>query len=377
MTKHKIAAIGAGLMLGAALAAGAATPALAETLDGIDIASYQAGIDASEVEGDFVIPKATQGTGYTNPYWRTWADQTLSAGKKLGLYHYASGGNATAEADHFINEVGGYAGKAVFYLDWESYQNSAFESGNDTYWIQQFAQEVYNRTGQTILVYGSRSVVFDLGVHNGQIWVAQYATNNNVYGYQSEDNIWHSGKDLADGVAMRQYTSRGFINGWGGALDLDIFYGDASKWDSYANGSNAGDPGEVQPTYTYGIDVDGWVGYNTITAWQQELHAGIVDGSISGHNSWRHKYAWSVTSWDKSYLYGSHFVKVLQQYLNDHGYSCGRYGADGYLGRDTVKAVQRYLQAKGYDIGLYGVDGYLGSSTARALQQSLNDDAWE
>ena len=31
MTKHKIAAIGAGLMLGVALAAGAATPALAYT----------------------------------------------------------------------------------------------------------------------------------------------------------------------------------------------------------------------------------------------------------------------------------------------------------------------------------------------------------
>jgi GH25 family lysozyme M1 (1,4-beta-N-acetylmuramidase) len=375
MTKHKIAAIGAGLMLGAALAAGAATPALADTLNGIDIASYQAGINAGTVEGDFVIPKATQGIGYTNPYWRTWADQTLAAGKKLGLYHYASGGNATAEADHFVNEVGGYAGKAIFCLDWESYQNSVFDSGNDTYWIQEFAQEVYNRTGQTIVVYGSRSVVFTLGVTNGQIWVAQYATNGAVYGYQ--DSPWNISLDLSNGVAMRQYTSRGYISGWNGALDLDIFYGSASDWDAFANGSNSNDPGEKQATYTYPIAEDGWVGYNTITAWQQELHAGIVDGSISGHNTWRHKYAWSVTSWDKPSLYGSHFIRVLQQYLNDHGYSCGRYGVDGYLGRDTIKAVQRYLQAKGYDIGSYGVDGYLGNSTARSLQQSLNDDAWE
>ena len=375
MIKHKIAAISAGLMLGAALAVGTATPALAATLNGIDIASYQAGINAGTVEGDFVIPKSTQGTGYTNPYWRTWADQTLSAGKKLGLYHYASGGNATAEADHFVNEVGNYAGKAAFYLDWEGIQNNEFQSGNDANWISEFRQEVYNRTGQIVKVYASRSVAYNLGVANSDLWVAQYATNNAVYGFQSRP--WNMSRDLADGIAMRQYTSQGYISGWGGALDLDIFYGDASKWGSYANGSNANDPGEVQPTYAYGISVDGWVGYNTITAWQQQLHAGIVDGSISGHNTWRHVYAPAVTSWDKSYLYGSHFVKVLQQYLNDHGYSCGYYGADGYLGRDTIKAVQRYLQAKGYDIGSDGVDGYLGSSTARALQQSLNDDAWE
>ena len=375
MKRHRLATIGAGLMLGFTLAAGSSMPAFADTLDGIDIASYQAGINAGTVEGDFVIPKATQGIGYTNPYWRTWADQTLSAGKKLGLYHYASGGNATAEADHFVNEVGDYAGKATFYLDWEGIQNNEFQSGNDANWISEFRQEVYKRTGQIVKVYASRSVAYNLGVANSDLWVAQYATNNAVYGFQARP--WNISRDLADGVAMRQYTSQGYISGWGGGLDLDIFYGSTADWDNDANGSNAGDPGEVQPTYSYGISVDGWVGYNTITSWQQQLHAGIVDGSISGHNTWRHVYAPAVTSWDKSYLYGSHFIKVLQQYLNDHGYSCGRYGVDGYLGHDTIKAVQRYLQDKGYDIGSYGVDGYLGNSTARALQQSLNDDTWE
>ena len=372
---HKIAAIGAGLMFGAALAVGTATPALAATLNGIDIASYQAGINAATVEGDFVIPKATQGTGYTNPYWRTWADQTLSAGKKLGLYHYASGGNPIAEADHFVNEVSNYSDDAILVLDWEGVQNSVFDSGSDASWVAQFRQEVYNRTGQWCLVYVSRSAIGLTGVDASHIWVAQYASNNAQYGYDSDP--WHAAMDVAAGYPIRQYTSSGLINGWGGYLDLDVFYGDIARWDSYANGNPSQDTGEVQPTYTYGIDVDGWVGYNTITSWQQQLHAGIVDGSISGHNSWRHKYAPAVTSWDKSYLYGSRFIKVLQQYLNYHGYSCGRYGVDGYLGRDTIKAVQRYLQDKGYNIGQDGVDGYLGASTARALQQSLNDDAWE
>ena len=36
-------------------------------LNGIDIASYQTGLDFSKVPCDFAIIKATQGTGYTNP----------------------------------------------------------------------------------------------------------------------------------------------------------------------------------------------------------------------------------------------------------------------------------------------------------------------
>ena len=36
-------------------------------MNGIDIASYQAGIDLSVVPCDFVIVKATEGTGYVNP----------------------------------------------------------------------------------------------------------------------------------------------------------------------------------------------------------------------------------------------------------------------------------------------------------------------
>lgn len=355
----------------------AATPsyAWADTLDGIDIASYQAGIDASEVEGDFVIPKATQGTGYTNPYWREWADETLASGKLLGLYHYASGGNPVAEADHFVNEIGGYAGQGVFVLDWESYQNDVFDSGGDADWIAQFRDEVYARTGQWCLVYVSRSAADLTGVDNEHLWIAQYASNDAVYGY--DQSPWHMQRDLDNGIAMRQYTSRGYIDGWGGALDLDLFYGSASDWAALANGADSNDTGEVKATYTYGIDVDGYIGYNSTTAWQQQLHTGIVDGSISGHNSWRHKYAPSVTSWDKSYLYGSNTIKCAQDYLVSQGYSVGASGSDGYIGPDTVSAIQRFLCDRGYDVGVSGVDGILGHDTAVALQQSLNDDAWE
>ena len=55
------------------------------SLNGIDIASYQSGIDLIKVPCDFVIIKATEGTGYTNPdYERAYA-QAKQAGKCLSL----------------------------------------------------------------------------------------------------------------------------------------------------------------------------------------------------------------------------------------------------------------------------------------------------
>lgn len=71
-----------------------------EVMNGVDIASYQAGMDCTKIEADFVIVKATQGTGYTNPYFSKHYAQAVAAGKLVGAYHYASGGDANAEADY-------------------------------------------------------------------------------------------------------------------------------------------------------------------------------------------------------------------------------------------------------------------------------------
>ena len=66
------------------------------SLNGIDAASYQAGLNPAKVPCDFVIVKATQGTSYINPDFRRMAEAVLKAGKLLGIYHYAAGGNTLA-----------------------------------------------------------------------------------------------------------------------------------------------------------------------------------------------------------------------------------------------------------------------------------------
>ena len=57
-----------------------------------------------------VIVKATQGTGYVNPKCNHQYALAKSLGKKLGLYHYAAGGNPETEAQYFINNIKNYVG---------------------------------------------------------------------------------------------------------------------------------------------------------------------------------------------------------------------------------------------------------------------------
>lgn len=70
------------------------------SLNGIDIASYQKSLVPSKMTtADFIIVKATQGTTYTNPNFETHYKQAKAAGKLLGAYHYAAGGDAEEDEE--------------------------------------------------------------------------------------------------------------------------------------------------------------------------------------------------------------------------------------------------------------------------------------
>ena len=73
------------------------------SLNGIDISGWQAGIDLSVVPADFVIMKATQGTGFVSDDFTRQYQQAKETGKLLGIYHYAKGGDYVAEANHFLD----------------------------------------------------------------------------------------------------------------------------------------------------------------------------------------------------------------------------------------------------------------------------------
>ena len=212
------------------------------TLNGIDIASYQTGIDLSVVPCDFVICKATEGTGYVNPDCDRAYQQAKANGKLLGVYHYANGGSAIAEADYFLNNIQGYIGEAILCLDWEHQNNALCGTGGPARtWISNWCNRIVERTGVKPLIYASASLYNEVsGIGDYGLWIAQYA-NNNATGYQE-----HPWNEDAYTCAIRQYTSSGRLAGYNGNLDLDIAYMDATAWHKYANPSGETKP--VTPT---------------------------------------------------------------------------------------------------------------------------------
>lgn len=204
-------------------------------LNGIDISNWQQGIDLSKVPCDFVIAKATQGTGYVSPDCARQVEQARQTGKRFGVYHYVSGGNAVAEANYFVDNCANWVGKGLFCIDWESNENSAW--GNEGY-LEQVVAQVKARTGIPPIIYVQASRYAQVAAvanrQNCGLWIAQYA-DMNATGYQ--DTPWNEG---AYACVIRQYSSSGRLPGYGGNLDLNKFYGDGATYDKYVTGGGSG-----------------------------------------------------------------------------------------------------------------------------------------
>ncbi|WP_136314305.1 GH25 family lysozyme [Actinomyces procaprae] len=205
-------------------------------LTGMDIASYQASLDVRNVGGDFVIIKATEGTRYVNPYCDKHYQQAKAAGKLRGVYHFARNrtNSAAAEAKHFVDNIRGYIRDAVLVLDWED------GSGvSDVAWAKTWLDTVTQMTGVRPLIYMSASpasqYAWETVARDYGLWVAGYPTSA-ARGLEAPDCPYRPGHGW--NLVMWQYTSSGRINGYGGNLDLNVFYGDKAAWARYAGSTS-------------------------------------------------------------------------------------------------------------------------------------------
>lgn len=208
------------------------------SLNGIDVASYQSDMNVGEVAGDFALVKATEGVDYTNPAFSRHAKQTLSAGKKLGVYHFIrSDSDIKQQANYFLTTVKPYIGKAMLVLDFENTTGSTIQNQAGVGLAKQCLDYVYQQTGVRPVLYTGISCENSLDWSsvvkaNYGLWIAQYNNYNVVNGYQPR-NLYGSLKHWKTAV-MFQYTSTGRLLGWNGNLDFDVFYGDKIAWDKYA-----------------------------------------------------------------------------------------------------------------------------------------------
>ena len=210
----------------------------------VDVASHQKGIVTGSLDCDAVICKATEGTGYVNPFCDEHYQSAKAGGKLLGVYHYASGGNPEAEAEFFINNVQGYLHEAILVLDWESGDNAAW---GDSSWVARFCAHIVALTGINPMIYVQRSAANQcVGLGDYGIWLAEYPD----YALRGWND--YVAPNYSGDYAMHQFTSSGNISGWSDVLDLSLFFGDANAWLAYAGATGQSFPvPQPQQTQTY------------------------------------------------------------------------------------------------------------------------------
>jgi lysozyme len=190
-------------------------------IDAIDVSQWQGNINWSAVPQPIAILKMSGGDA--GLYVDSKANQNYygakAAGKLIGGYHFAGGGDPANEADFFVAAMSPLEENDVLVLDWE------IEHPDPVGWCTTFVNRVHERTGTWPLFYtnGSRLNQYDWSPvrNNCGTWVAWY-------GMDPEGSLPVSGM-----YVMHQYTSDGSVPGIAGRVDLDAWFGTLDQFKMY------------------------------------------------------------------------------------------------------------------------------------------------
>ena len=205
-------------------------PTANAALYGADVSGWnaQAKTDCAQIPGDFLIVKATEGTGYKFMQFDQCVTQALAAGKRVAAYHYArpAQSSSLAEANHFLDAVRPYRGRIWTFLDYEDVPSPD--------WARDWLKIVSQTMGQSTGIYMSASWVNRVSwgeCTRYPLWVAGYPAGYARFNGYNPPAFPYRVRGWQV-VSMWQFTSSGYLNG--GAYDLNVFYGEAATWDKLA-----------------------------------------------------------------------------------------------------------------------------------------------
>jgi GH25 family lysozyme M1 (1,4-beta-N-acetylmuramidase) len=204
---------------------------------GMDVSSYQGNVNWSGAWNNgarWAYVKATEGTGYTNPYFAQQYNGSYNIGMIRGSYHFAlpDRSSGSYQADYFVNHGGGWSrdGKTLpgaLDIEYNPYGGECYGLSQSSMrsWISSFINEYYARTGRWAVIYTTTdwwtTCTGNYGgfASNDPLWIARYASSAGTlpagWGYYS---FW-------------QYASSGVFPG-----DQDTWNGSYTGLQNMANG---------------------------------------------------------------------------------------------------------------------------------------------
>lgn len=315
---------------------------------GIDVASYQhpngAPIDWGQVRGAghaFAYVKATEGTGYTNPYFAADWSGIGNAGLLRGSYHFPRPSlplsTAIDQARYYVSRVGTMQGANDLppMLDLE--EAGSLSAPDLVQWARTWLSEVERLTGRRPVIYtgkwfwtgylGSTTALRDY-----RLWLSDYnglsAPTNTPTGWPW--TIW-------------QYTSTGQVPGIVGNVDMNRFCcSDANLRDLAGGGTNprASNPfGSLDAvTKSAGqVTVSGWT-IDPDTTGPVKVHV-YVNGQIRGEytaNSSRPDVGGAYPGWGAGHGYSFTLPASGDQQVCVYAINVGHGDANPGLGCRTV-----------------------------------------
>lgn len=206
------------------------------TMHGIDISNWQAGLQISKLDVDFVICKATEGLSFVDKYCDGWISHCKKNGIPFGFYHFARENDPRREAEFFYDQCRGYIKAGIPVLDYE------VENSNNHTWCEKFLRRFHDLSGIWPLLYISASRCSE---YEGSwipskcgLWLA---------GYPRCYTEWisaHCPYNVApwDFAAIWQFTSSLKLSGYNADLDGNLAYMSVEAWAKYAGANMQPEP---------------------------------------------------------------------------------------------------------------------------------------
>ncbi|MFD4977408.1 lysozyme [Streptomyces sp. NPDC058424] len=214
------------------------TPATrkATRTEGVDVSSYEGNVAWSTLWNSGVrwaYTKATEGTSYTNSYFKQQYNDSSGVGMIRGAYHFATPDTSSGatQANYFVDHGGwsrnGKTLPGVLDIEWNPYGATCYgkSASGMVSWISDFLKTYKARTGRDAVIYTATSWWTQCtGNYGGfatknPLWIARYASTVGTlpagWGYYT---LW-------------QYTSSGPTVG-----DHDRFNGALDRVKALANG---------------------------------------------------------------------------------------------------------------------------------------------
>ena len=198
-------------------------------LKGVDVSQYQGNVDFTVLKTatSFIIMKATEGMGYTDPKFALNQAGARNVGMLLGYYHFARPDLHNApesEADWFMKTIGLLREGEILCLDFE------VTYADKVKWCKAWLDRVFSITKCKPLIYLNKSTA------TGNDWSPVIAAG---YGLWLADYSYNAASAVPATkwpvTALRQYSNRLAVKGIVGGVDANVFYGDETAFKAYGS----------------------------------------------------------------------------------------------------------------------------------------------